>query len=180
MVHTFTPLVRAFNSVNFSIPHMYPAHVEIGQITVTASEVYRTIHTAFMTLKCTFTVLNTRRSRAVSVLITPTFSFRDGCPASVSWQLSAAYQFFLITVVLFRGLRQLSGLFLAWYISRLRSSCRHHNRHYCVRNNSHRSCLQNLEPSLHMRWPFSKWSGTRCLDWWIVCEYLYNTLHSST
>ena len=42
MMHTFTPLVRAFNSVKFSIPHMYPAHVEIGQITVTASEVYRT------------------------------------------------------------------------------------------------------------------------------------------
>ena len=63
---------------------MYPAHVEIGQITVTASEVYRPIHTDFVTLKCTFTVLNTRLSRAVGVLITPTFSFRDGCPASVS------------------------------------------------------------------------------------------------
>ena len=65
MMHAFTPLVRAFNSVKFSIPHMYPAHVEIGQITVTASEVYRPIHTEFMTLKCTFIVLNTRRSSAV-------------------------------------------------------------------------------------------------------------------
>ena len=59
MMHTFAPLIRAFNSVTFSIPHTYPAHIEIGQVIVTTSEVYRTIHTDFMMLKCI--VLNTRR-----------------------------------------------------------------------------------------------------------------------
>ena len=130
MLHIFTPLVRALNSVKFSGPHMYPAQVEIGQITVTASEVYRTIHTAFMTLKCTFSVLNTRRSRAVCVLITSLFpSVMDARRRLVDSCLPLI-SFFLITVVLFRGLRQLSGLFLTCYIRRLRSSCRHHNRHY--------------------------------------------------
>ena len=65
MMHAFTPLVRTFNTGKFSIPHMYPAHVEIGQIIFAASEMYRTIHGDFMTLKCTVTVLNTRRSSAV-------------------------------------------------------------------------------------------------------------------
>ena len=72
MMHAFTPLVSTFNSGKFSILHVYPAHVEIGQVIFTASEVDRTIHGDFMTLKCTVTVLTTRRSSTVEY-ITPLF-----------------------------------------------------------------------------------------------------------
>ena len=52
-------------------------------IMFSASKLYRTVHGDFMTLKCTVTVLTTRRSSTVEY-ITPTFSLRDGCPVSVS------------------------------------------------------------------------------------------------
>ena len=83
MMHAFPPLVRAFDTAKFSVPHVYPARIEIGQKLFAASKLYRTVHGDFMTLKCTVTVLTTRRSSTVEY-ITPTFSLRDGCPVSVS------------------------------------------------------------------------------------------------
>ena len=65
MMHAFPPLVSAFYTGKFSVPHMYPAHVEIGQKLFAASEAYSTVHGDFITLKCTVTVLNTRRSSAL-------------------------------------------------------------------------------------------------------------------
>ena len=83
MMHAFPPLVGTFDTGKLSIPHVYHARVEIGQMMFTASKLYRTVHGDFMTLKCTVTVLTTRRSSTVEY-ITPTFSLRDGCPVSVS------------------------------------------------------------------------------------------------
>ena len=60
-MYAISPLTRGFHGVKNFIPGMYPADVEIRQETVSSSEVYRTIDTGFMMLKCTCTVLNIRR-----------------------------------------------------------------------------------------------------------------------
>ena len=56
-MHTFLPLISAFNDVKFSIPHAYSTRIKIRQIAITASKANRTIHACVMTLKCTFTAL---------------------------------------------------------------------------------------------------------------------------
>ena len=57
IMHTFLPLISAFNGVKFSIPHAYSTRIKIRQIAITASEVNRAIHACIMMLKCTFTAL---------------------------------------------------------------------------------------------------------------------------
>ena len=105
-MHTFAPLMRAFNSVKFSIPNMYPAHIEIGQVTVTTSEVYRTIHTDVMMLKCTFIVLNTTLCSALWVLITPLFS----SVVDLLRRISDVFINFGGCIIVLRSLRQLSSI----------------------------------------------------------------------
>ena len=56
-MHTFIPLISAFDAVKFFIPHAYSTRIKIRQIVITASKANRTIHTCVMTLKYTFTAL---------------------------------------------------------------------------------------------------------------------------
>ena len=58
-MHTFSPHIGGFDRLKNMAPSVYPAYVEIRKETVSSSKVYRTIHSDFMMLKRTCTVLNT-------------------------------------------------------------------------------------------------------------------------
>lgn len=77
ILHTFSPHIGGFNIVKHVLAGHYPTHVDIVQITVSSSEIYRTLHSDFIMLKCTCTVLCTALCNARWVLGDPVFPF-DG------------------------------------------------------------------------------------------------------
>ena len=58
IVHTFPIHIDGFDRRKTMDPGKYTSYVEIRQETVSSSEVYRTIHSDFMMLKCICTLLS--------------------------------------------------------------------------------------------------------------------------